>query len=50
MAEQHYTPAQLRQLEERRRELGEEAIGAAEREWPELMAYVRRAWEAQAPR
>jgi DNA-binding transcriptional MerR regulator len=40
MAEQHYTPEQLRRLEERRRELGEEAIGAAQREWPELIAAV----------
>jgi len=40
MAEQYYTPEQLEQLEQRRRELGEDAIAAAEREWPELIAAV----------
>jgi MerR family transcriptional regulator, thiopeptide resistance regulator len=40
MADSHYTPEQLQQLEDRRRELGEDAIAAAEREWPELIAAV----------
>jgi MerR family transcriptional regulator, thiopeptide resistance regulator len=40
MAEQYYTPEQLEQLEQRRRGLGEDAIAAAEREWPELIAAV----------
>jgi DNA-binding transcriptional MerR regulator len=40
MAEQYYTPDQRQQLEERRRALGDEAIAAAEREWPELIAAV----------
>jgi DNA-binding transcriptional MerR regulator len=40
MAEQYYTRDQLDQLEERRRELGDEAIAAAEGEWPQLMAAV----------
>jgi MerR family transcriptional regulator, thiopeptide resistance regulator len=40
MAEQYYTPEQLEQLAQRREELGEEAIAAAEREWPQLIAAV----------
>jgi MerR family transcriptional regulator, thiopeptide resistance regulator len=40
MAEQYYTPEQLEQLRERAREMGDEAIAAAEREWPQLIAAV----------
>jgi MerR family transcriptional regulator, thiopeptide resistance regulator len=42
----YYTPEQLRQLEERRRELGEERIREAEAEWMELIARVRAEMEA----
>ena len=40
MAERYYTPQQLEQLRERSRELGDEAIADAEREWPALIAAV----------
>lgn len=39
--EQYYTPEQLEQLEERRREIGEERIREVEAEWPRLMEKVR---------
>ena len=35
--EKYYTPEQLQYLEERRREIGEERIRAAEAEWAELI-------------
>ena len=38
MHERHYTPDQLAQLEQRRRELGDDAIRRAEGEWAELIA------------
>jgi hypothetical protein len=38
MAEQHHTPAQLAQLDERRRALGEDGMRRAEREWADLIA------------
>lgn len=41
MFEKYYTPEQLAQLEQRRRELGEETIKAAEQEWPQLIAKVK---------
>lgn len=44
--ERYYTPEQLEQLEERRRELGEERIHEVEAEWPELMGKVRAEMEA----
>jgi DNA-binding transcriptional MerR regulator len=34
--EKHYTPQQLRQLDERRREVGEDRITQVQREWQEL--------------
>jgi DNA-binding transcriptional MerR regulator len=40
MAEQYYTPEQREQLAQRARELGDETIAAAEREWPQLIAAV----------
>jgi DNA-binding transcriptional MerR regulator len=41
MFEKYYTPEQLRQLEQRRRELGDETIKQVETEWKELYAEVR---------
>jgi DNA-binding transcriptional MerR regulator len=42
----YYTPEQLRYLEERRREVGEERIRRAEVEWSELIELVRAEMEA----
>ena len=41
MYDKYYTAEQRQQLEERARQLGPEAIRAAEAEWPELIARVR---------
>ncbi len=41
MYDKYYTEEQRQQLEERARQLGPEAIRAAEAEWPELIARVR---------
>jgi len=41
MFEKYYTPEQMKQLEERARELGEEHIKAVEAEWPQLIARVK---------
>lgn len=49
MYEQHYTQEQLAQLETRRKELGEEAIEAAQQEWPRLIAEVKSLHEAGVP-
>jgi DNA-binding transcriptional MerR regulator len=38
MFEKYYTPEQLQQLEQRRTELGEDAIKAVEQEWQEIYA------------
>jgi MerR family transcriptional regulator, thiopeptide resistance regulator len=38
MFEKYYTPEQLEQLEQRRHELGEDAIKAVEQEWKEIYA------------
>ena len=38
MFEKYYTPEQLEQLEQRRQELGEDAIKAVEQEWGEIYA------------
>jgi DNA-binding transcriptional MerR regulator len=38
MFEKYYTPEQLQQLEQRRQELGEDAIKAVEQEWREIYA------------
>jgi DNA-binding transcriptional MerR regulator len=40
MIERHYTPEQLAALDARRRQLGDQAIAAAQREWAELIAAV----------
>ncbi|RPH55628.1 MerR family transcriptional regulator [bacterium] len=41
MFEKHYTPEQLREIEERGRTLGPERIREVEAEWPRLIAQVR---------
>jgi MerR family transcriptional regulator, thiopeptide resistance regulator len=41
MFEKYYTPEQLKELEERRLQLGEERIREVEAAWPTLMAEVR---------
>ena len=41
MFEKYYTPEQLQQLEERRRNLGDDEIKRVEEEWKELYALVR---------
>lgn len=41
MFEKYYTPEQLRALEERREEVGEDRIREVEAEWPRLMAGVQ---------
>jgi MerR family transcriptional regulator, thiopeptide resistance regulator len=41
MFEKYYTPEQLAQLEERRQQLGDDAITAVENEWSELFAKLR---------
>jgi MerR family transcriptional regulator, thiopeptide resistance regulator len=46
MIENYYTPEQLQQLEQRRNELGEDAIEAVEQEWTELYARLRELREA----
>jgi MerR family transcriptional regulator, thiopeptide resistance regulator len=43
MFERYYTPEQLAQLEQRRTQLGGEAIARVEQEWPALMAEVEAA-------
>ena len=40
MIETYYTPEQLATLEQRRQELGQEAIEQAQRDWAELIAAV----------
>ena len=46
MFEKYYTPEQLQQLEERREQLGDDAIKQVENEWKELYAQVRAHREA----
>jgi DNA-binding transcriptional MerR regulator len=46
MIEGYYTPEQLEAIKRRREEVGEEAIRAAEREWPELIAKMKAEMEA----
>jgi hypothetical protein len=41
MIDNYYTPEQLQQFEQRRNELGEDAIEAVEQEWTELYARLR---------
>ena len=45
-AEKYYTPEQLSQLEERRKQLGDEAIARSQQDWAELIAEVQREREA----
>ena len=44
--EKYYTPEQLEELRERGRQLGEEGMRQAERDWQELMAAVRAEMDA----
>jgi DNA-binding transcriptional MerR regulator len=46
MVERYYTPEQLRQLEQRRQELGEEQILQVQQEWTDLYARLRGLREA----
>jgi DNA-binding transcriptional MerR regulator len=46
MIDKHYSAAQLEWLDRRREELGDDAIRAVERAWPELLAEVRALREA----
>jgi DNA-binding transcriptional MerR regulator len=46
MRQRYYTPEQLDQLEQRRRELGEDAIRDAEGEWAEIFATLRAEMDA----
>ena len=41
MIERYYTEEQLQQLEQRRKDLGEDTIKSVEQEWPQLIAKVR---------
>jgi DNA-binding transcriptional MerR regulator len=41
MYEKYYTPEQLKQLEERKKAIGQERIEAVQQEWPKLIAEVR---------
>ena len=41
MRERYYTPEQLDQLEQRRQQLGEDAIEDVEREWSEIFATLK---------
>ena len=45
MIEKHFSPEQLESLKKREEALGPEAIGAAQEEWPRLIASVREAME-----
>jgi DNA-binding transcriptional MerR regulator len=49
MIEKYYTPEQLKQLEERKAQVGEARIKEVEAEWPRLMAEVRAAMDAGVP-
>ena len=44
--EKYYTPEQLAQLQERRNEMGDEAIEQSQRDWADLIAEVQREREA----
>jgi len=44
--EKYYTPEQLSQLDERRKQLGDEGIERSQRDWAELIADVQREREA----
>lgn len=46
MIENYYTPEQLDYLKKRREQISDDAIRAAEKEWPELMAKVKAEMEA----
>lgn len=48
MIENYYTPEQLETLKKRKEELGEDAIKAAEQEWPQLMAAMEAEMKAGA--
>ncbi len=46
MVEQYYTPEQLKQLEERRKEVGEDAMNRAPQQWADLSAEVKAEMDA----
>jgi hypothetical protein len=46
MFEKYYTPEQLEQLEQRRQQMGDDAIKQAEQDWRDLYAAVRKHREA----
>jgi MerR family transcriptional regulator, thiopeptide resistance regulator len=46
MRERYYTPEQLKELEQRRQAIGEEAIRDVEREWAEIFATLRAEMDA----
>jgi DNA-binding transcriptional MerR regulator len=46
MFEKYYTPEQMEYLKQRREQLGDEAIQAVEKEWPELIARVKAEMDA----
>jgi len=49
MIEKHYSPEQMEQLKQRADAVGPEAIAAAQREWPELIAKMRAALDEGVP-
>lgn len=49
MFDKYYSPEQMKQLEERGREVGEERIRQVEGEWPRLIAQVRAEMEQGTP-
>jgi DNA-binding transcriptional MerR regulator len=46
MIQNYYTPEQMEYLKKRREQVGEEAIRAVEKEWPELLAKMKAEMEA----
>jgi len=49
MVEKYYTPEQLKQLEERKAQVGDARIQEVQAEWPRLMAEVQAAMDAGVP-
>lgn len=49
MIEKYYTPEQQEYLAKRREEVGDEAIQQAQRDWTDLFAAFRAAWEKGTP-
>jgi hypothetical protein len=46
MIDSYYTPEQMEYLKKRREQVGDEAIRAAEKEWPQLLAQLKAEMEA----